>query len=71
MFVNDNLLVKEIGLIAPHIAIELEALLFYIWEVRGSNIWWLPSVRPGKFEGVTKTRSTPLLSKFFIIHYYY
>jgi hypothetical protein len=49
---------KERGLIAPHVAIELVKLLLYIWEVRGSNIWWLSSVYPGKFEGVTNYFNT-------------
>jgi hypothetical protein len=62
---------KERDLIAPHVAIELVALLLYICEIRGSNISWLFSVCSKKFKGVTKTISTPLLSTFFIIYYYY
>jgi hypothetical protein len=68
MFVNENMLMKERGLIAPQVAIKLVTLLFYTWEVRGSNIWWFSSIYSGKFGGMSKTVSTPLLSTFFIIH---
>jgi hypothetical protein len=71
IILNDNLLMKERRLTAPHVAIEFLTLLLYIWDVRGSNIWWLSSVYTGKFESFTKTRSTPLLFKFFIFHYHY